>query len=111
MVLLVIKLVFGLVVEVPRRFRTIEMERFLGNGSHLEERAVIRCLWDVQNHNMTGNGRPSSSMTEINTARVQEMIQNDQQVTLSEISSELGLSYGRVQHIVSNVLRYSKTML
>ncbi|GFW74078.1 uncharacterized protein TNCV_4176251 [Trichonephila clavipes] len=40
-----------------------------------------------------------------------EMIQNDGRVTLREISSELGLSYGSVHHIVSNVLRYSKTVL
>ncbi|GFT95284.1 hypothetical protein TNCV_3325911 [Trichonephila clavipes] len=33
-------------------------------------------------------------------ARIEEMIQNDQRVTLSEISPELGLSYGCVQHIV-----------
>ncbi|GFX27123.1 uncharacterized protein TNCV_440291 [Trichonephila clavipes] len=38
------------------------------------------------------------------TARIEEMIQNDQRATVSEISSELCLSYGRVQHIVSDVL-------
>ncbi|GFX60315.1 uncharacterized protein TNCV_4740711 [Trichonephila clavipes] len=38
------------------------------------------------------------------------MIQNDRRLTLREISSELGLSYGAVQHIVSDVLRYSKTV-
>ncbi|GFX03375.1 hypothetical protein TNCV_4633871 [Trichonephila clavipes] len=40
---------------------------------------------------MTQSGRPSSSTTEITTARIGEMIQNDQWVTLSEILSELGL--------------------
>ncbi|PRD23604.1 UNVERIFIED_CONTAM: hypothetical protein NCL1_45931 [Trichonephila clavipes] len=58
-----------------------------------------------------GSGRPSSSTTEITRARNGEMIQNNRRVTLSEISSELGLSYGSVQHIVSDVLRYSKTVL
>ncbi|GFX71618.1 histone-lysine N-methyltransferase SETMAR [Trichonephila clavipes] len=113
------------------------MERLIGNWSRLEVRAVIRFLWaknvsasvmsrkhvaelchsfqsgrrDVKNRNMTGNGRPNSSMTEIKTARIEEMIQNDRQVTLREILSELGLSYGRVQHIVSVVLRYSKKVL
>ncbi|GFX05584.1 uncharacterized protein TNCV_3434881 [Trichonephila clavipes] len=42
--------------------------------------------------------------------RFGEMIQNDQRVTLREILSELGLSYDSVQHIVSEVLRYSKTV-
>ncbi|GFX15158.1 hypothetical protein TNCV_2708631 [Trichonephila clavipes] len=36
------------------------------------------------------------------------MVQNDQRVTLREISLEMGLSYGSVQHIVSDVWRYSK---
>ncbi|GFW85502.1 hypothetical protein TNCV_145471 [Trichonephila clavipes] len=44
------------------------------------------------------------------TARIEEMIQNDRWVNLSEISSELGLSYDSVQHIVSDVLRYSKNI-
>ncbi|GFV07707.1 histone-lysine N-methyltransferase SETMAR [Trichonephila clavipes] len=47
-------------------------------------------------------------MTEINTSRVEEMIQNARWVTLSETPSELGLSYVSVQHIVSDVLQYSK---
>ncbi|GFV05224.1 hypothetical protein TNCV_224371 [Trichonephila clavipes] len=54
---------------------------------------------------MTGSGWPCSSTTEITTARIGEMIQNDRRVTLLEISSELGLSYGSMQHIVSDVLR------
>ena len=62
----------------------------------------------MENHNRAASGRPSSSTTEINTARVEEMIQNDRRVTLRAIASELGLSYGTVQRIVSDVLRYSK---
>ncbi|GFV83575.1 uncharacterized protein TNCV_5120651 [Trichonephila clavipes] len=59
-----------------------------------------------------GRERPAKfSTTEINTARIEEIIQNDRWVTLREISSELGLSYNSVQHIVSDVLRYSKTVL
>ncbi|GFV66555.1 uncharacterized protein TNCV_3894481 [Trichonephila clavipes] len=79
------------------------MARFLGNWSRLEVRAVIRFLWaknvsasamsrqhvakfchsfqsgrlDIESRNMTGSGRSSSSMTEITTARIGEMIQND----------------------------------
>ncbi|GFY02986.1 hypothetical protein TNCV_979911 [Trichonephila clavipes] len=66
---------------------------------------------DVENRNMIGSDRPSSSTTEINKTRIGEMIQNDRRVKSREISSELGLSYGRVQHIVSDVLRYFKTVL
>ncbi|GIY78641.1 histone-lysine N-methyltransferase SETMAR [Caerostris darwini] len=63
---------------------------------------------DVESRNMAGSGRASSSTTETNTARVEEMIQNDRRVTLREILSELGLNFGNVQHIVSDVLLYSK---
>ncbi|GFT22286.1 hypothetical protein TNCV_3272881 [Trichonephila clavipes] len=66
---------------------------------------------NVENCTMARSGRPSSSMIEINTVRNGEMIQNVRRETLSEISSELGLSYGSVQHIVFDVLRYSKLVL
>ncbi|GFT34569.1 hypothetical protein TNCV_4125271 [Trichonephila clavipes] len=42
-------------------------------------------------------------------ARIEEMIQNDRQVTLSEILSELGLRYGSLPHIIFDVLRYPKS--
>ncbi|GFX36322.1 histone-lysine N-methyltransferase SETMAR [Trichonephila clavipes] len=112
------------------------MARLLGNLSRLEVQVVILFLWaknvsasamsrqhvtklcysfqsgrqDVESRNMTWSGRPSSSTTEITTARIGEMIQNDRRITLREISSELRLSYGRVEHIISDVLRYSKTV-
>ncbi|GFX89558.1 hypothetical protein TNCV_72511 [Trichonephila clavipes] len=47
---------------------------------------------DAESRNMTGSGRPSSSMTEITTARIGEMIQSYRWATLREISSELGMS-------------------
>ncbi|GFS71668.1 hypothetical protein TNCV_4270601 [Trichonephila clavipes] len=59
---------------------------------------------DVENRNMSRSSRPSSSTAEINTARIEEKIQNDRWGCLSEISSELVLSYGSVQHIVLDVL-------
>ncbi|GFT89588.1 hypothetical protein TNCV_1610741 [Trichonephila clavipes] len=78
----------------------IEMARLLGNGSRLEVRAVIQFLWaknvstsamsrqyvakschsfqsdrqDVESRNMTGSVLPGSSMTEIATAPIGEMI-------------------------------------
>ncbi|GFX48062.1 hypothetical protein TNCV_4113971 [Trichonephila clavipes] len=59
---------------------------------------------DVENCNMAGSIRSSSLSAEINTARIEEMIQNYRRLILSEITSELGLSYGSVRHIVSDVL-------
>ncbi|GFT56698.1 histone-lysine N-methyltransferase SETMAR [Nephila pilipes] len=61
-----------------------------------------------ENRNMEASGRPSSSRTDINTARVEEIIQRDRRVTVREIASELDLSYGNVQRIVTDELRYSK---
>ncbi|GIX76816.1 hypothetical protein CEXT_317761 [Caerostris extrusa] len=45
MALLVIQLVCGLAVKVPRRFRMMETVRCLEIWSSLEVRAVIRFLW------------------------------------------------------------------
>ncbi|GFU50818.1 uncharacterized protein TNCV_2495221 [Trichonephila clavipes] len=87
------------------------MARLLGNWSRVEVRAMIRFLWakngftsamrkqyvvklcqsfqsgrqDVESLIMTGSGRPSSSTTEINMARIGKMIQNDQRVTLRDL--------------------------
>ncbi|GFT47978.1 histone-lysine N-methyltransferase SETMAR [Nephila pilipes] len=58
---------------------------------------------------MEASGRPSSSRTDINTARVEEIIQRDRRVTVRETASELDLSYGNVQRIVTDELRYSKS--
>ncbi|GFT04012.1 histone-lysine N-methyltransferase SETMAR [Nephila pilipes] len=62
----------------------------------------------VENSNMEVSGLPSFSRTDINTARVEEIIQRDRRVTVCEIASELDLSYGNVQRIVTDELRYSK---
>ncbi|GFX58559.1 hypothetical protein TNCV_417391 [Trichonephila clavipes] len=47
---------------------------------------------DVENRSITRSGRSSSSTTEINTARIVEMLQNDRRETLCEVLSELELS-------------------
>ncbi|XP_035216035.1 uncharacterized protein LOC118189495 [Stegodyphus dumicola] len=62
----------------------------------------------VENRNMEASSIPCSSRTVINTARVEEIIQRDRRVTVREICSELDLSYGNVQRIVTDELRYSK---
>lgn len=59
---------------------------------------------DEENCNRILSGHPSSSASEINTIRIEEMIQNKEQLMVSEILSELRLSYGIVHHITSNVL-------
>ncbi|GFV91069.1 uncharacterized protein TNCV_1249511 [Trichonephila clavipes] len=112
------------------------MARLLGNMSRLEVRALIRFLWakivsacamsrhvaklchsfqsgsqDVESRNMTGNGPPSSSTTEINPARIGEMIQNDRRVwgyaakTNINILNTLQNSYIRM---IVNACRYMK---
>ncbi|GFV48961.1 histone-lysine N-methyltransferase SETMAR [Trichonephila clavipes] len=94
------------------------MAKFLRNWSRLTVRAVIRFLCaknvsasamsrqhvaklcpsfqsgiqNVENQNRSGSGRPSSSTTEITTARIGKIIQNVRRVTLREISSDLGLA-------------------
>ncbi|GFW83415.1 hypothetical protein TNCV_2545131 [Trichonephila clavipes] len=60
---------------------------------------------DVESRNMTESVRPSSSMTEITTDRIGEMIPSARCVTVGNL---VRLRYGSVKHIVSDVLRYSK---
>ncbi|GFY15224.1 uncharacterized protein TNCV_1570361 [Trichonephila clavipes] len=105
---LVTQMVCGQLVKVPRWFRTIEIARLLGNWSRLEVRVLTRFLWaknvsasamsrqhvvklchsfqsgrqDAESRNITRSGRPSSSTTEIITARIGEMVQKDRRVTV-----------------------------
>ncbi|GBN54511.1 hypothetical protein AVEN_86642-1, partial [Araneus ventricosus] len=60
----------------------------------------------VENRNREASGGPSFSTTEISAVRIEEMVQNDRLVRA--ITSELGLSYGIAQCIVSDMLRFSK---
>ncbi|GFT75320.1 histone-lysine N-methyltransferase SETMAR [Nephila pilipes] len=80
------------------------MARRLEKWSCIEVRAVIRFLWaknvakwcrsfqagreHVENRNMEASGRPSSSRTDINTARVEEIIQRDRRVTVPQSWTE-----------------------
>ncbi|GFX47033.1 uncharacterized protein TNCV_316561 [Trichonephila clavipes] len=112
------------------------MARLLGNWSGLEVRAVIRFLW-AKNESTSPMSRqrlvklchfsirqtgcrkpqydrewPVKFFSDRNHhGTIIEMIQNDRWVTLREITSGLGLSYGSVQHIIFGVLRYSKPVL
>ncbi|PRD26724.1 UNVERIFIED_CONTAM: hypothetical protein NCL1_37357 [Trichonephila clavipes] len=94
-------------------------EKYEGNWSRLEVRAVIRFLWgknvsesamsrqhvaklchslqsgrqDVESRSMTGSGRSNTCFNDRNHyGTIGEMIQNDRMMTQQEISSELGLS-------------------
>ncbi|XP_035212130.1 protein GVQW3-like [Stegodyphus dumicola] len=60
----------------------------------------------VKNRNMEASGRPSSSRTDFNTARVEEIIQTDRQVTVREIAAELDLNYGNVQPMSCDIPKF-----
>ncbi|GFU37382.1 hypothetical protein TNCV_4273561 [Trichonephila clavipes] len=55
---------------------------------------------DIESRNATGSDRPSSSTPKTTAARIGEIIQNDRWITLSEISSVLGLSYGSISFLM-----------
>ncbi|XP_035228987.1 histone-lysine N-methyltransferase SETMAR-like, partial [Stegodyphus dumicola] len=65
---------------------------------------------NTQTRKSDSNGTTSRKVVspDINTPRVEEIIQKDRRVTAREIASELNLSYGSVQRIVTDELRYSK---
>ncbi|GFW62368.1 hypothetical protein TNCV_290421 [Trichonephila clavipes] len=72
--------------------------------------SFIEIVQDVESRNMAGSVWSNSSKTEITTTPIAQMIEKDLRVTLRELPSEVGLSYGSVQHIVFDLLQYSKTV-
>ena len=55
----------------------------------------------------TRSGRPSTSKTEENMLKVNEMIQNDRRVTVREIAYECGVAKTQV-HLMLKAMNYSK---
>ena len=50
------------------------------------------------------SGRPSTSQTPENVDRVREVIHSDRRQTIADVCDIVGLSYGSVQRILSDVL-------
>jgi transposase len=49
-------------------------------------------------------GRPSTSCTDENISKVNEMIHSNRRLTIREIANDLNISFGSVQQILTNVL-------
>jgi histone-lysine N-methyltransferase SETMAR len=54
------------------------------------------------------SGRPTTSVSDENVGRVEELVELDRRVTLRELSDQLGISFGSIQEIVSDRLGFSK---
>src|ERR1043166_8304979 len=54
------------------------------------------------------SGRPSTATTDLNTARVEELIQDNRRITIRHMTEELGMSFGSVRHILHDILQYRK---
>ncbi|XP_026316211.1 histone-lysine N-methyltransferase SETMAR-like [Hyposmocoma kahamanoa] len=52
--------------------------------------------------------RPRSSLTDENISAVRELIEGDRRLTVQEISSEIGISYGSVQSAITDHLGFRK---
>jgi hypothetical protein len=81
------------------------------HGTHVTSRQLVekwRRTFASGRHNVTDvnrSGKRSASMTEDNTARVEEFTQTDRRVTLLRMASDLSLFYGTVQHFIVDVLQ------
>lgn len=53
---------------------------------------------------MPRSGRPSTSTTDINIEKVNEMVTENRAIGIREIAAELGISYGSAEHILVDVL-------
>jgi transposase len=49
-------------------------------------------------------GRPSTSCTDENISKVNEMIRSNRRLTIREIADDVNISFGSVQQILTNVL-------
>lgn len=58
--------------------------------------------------NESHDRRPRTSLTDDNTRTVRELIERDRRLTVEEISSEVGISYGSVQSIITDQLGFRK---
>lgn len=53
-------------------------------------------------------GRPSTSTTDENVKKVQEMVMNDRRITIREVADDVGISVGSCHEIFSEVLRMKR---
>lgn len=54
------------------------------------------------------SGRPTTSRTDFNVQQVDEIVQKDRRVTIRYIAETLKLSFGAVQSIIRDILKYNK---
>jgi hypothetical protein len=52
--------------------------------------------------------RPRSSLTDDNISAIRELIEGDRRLTIADISSEIGISYGSVQSVITDNLGFKK---
>nr|XP_033811349.1 protein GVQW3-like [Geotrypetes seraphini]XP_033811350.1 protein GVQW3-like [Geotrypetes seraphini] len=89
---------------------TLEMLRQAYGGESISRAAVFRWWKHFKEGNTrvtdeARSGRPSTVVTDVNIAKATEMLKNDRRLTLRELSASLGISFERVQHIVTEELK------
>jgi len=62
----------------------------------------------VSSTDMPCPGRPSSSRTDANKERVENLILSDRQVTVEDICAHTGLNHGTVMRIIKEDLKMTK---
>ena len=61
--------------------------------------------------NLSRSGRPSTSSTEVNIAKVKEMVTENRHLSLREIAAELSVSHESIRTIFNNCLHCKKKFL
>ena len=62
-----------------------------------------KCFQDGR-EDVEDDERPSTSTTDANVEKVQEMVMNDRWITIREVADDVGISVGSCYEIFSNVL-------
>jgi len=87
---------------------TLEMLWQAYGGETLSRAAVFQWWRHFKDRNMrvidkARSGRPSTVVTDVSIAKAVELLQNDQRLTLRELSASLNISCERTQHIVTEI--------
>jgi hypothetical protein len=68
-------------------------------------------IWQEQCDGDNRSGRPSSLMTEVNTAHIKEIIHTDRRASMWHMAPDFELRYSTVQYIMVGVLQYHKVCI
>lgn len=94
-------------MEITRRLQKVFGEDALQKSAVYKWIDRFKSGW-TETYDAPREGRPSSSVTEVNIKRVQDLLEEDRRIDIRFISEIIGISYGSVHHILTENLGLTK---